>query len=129
LIKSTSPLPWKRPLKNHFWRATLPYTLSGSASLLSLLWRSVAVLYAPFGGALTRFSKFWVIEENQGKSPSSWSQLDSNLRSRIHLREDPQLMEKDPQPIPRISKVVGSLQAYIRRPSHGEKEIEKLRST
>jgi hypothetical protein len=29
-------------------------------------------------------------------------------------------MEKDPQPIPRISKVVGSLQAYIRRPSHGE---------
>jgi hypothetical protein len=29
-------------------------------------------------------------------------------------------MEKDPKPIPRISKVVGSLQAYIRRPSHGE---------
>jgi hypothetical protein len=29
-------------------------------------------------------------------------------------------MEKDPQPIPRISKVVGSLQAYIRRTSHGE---------
>jgi hypothetical protein len=46
--------------------------------------------------------------------------LDLNLRSRLDLREDPQLMEKDPQPIPRISKVVGSLQAYIRRPSHGE---------
>jgi hypothetical protein len=45
------------------------------------------------------------------------------------LREDPQLKEKDPQPIPRISKVVGSLQAYIRRPSHGEKHMEKLRST
>jgi hypothetical protein len=40
----------------------------------------------------------------------------------MDLREDPQLMEKDPQPIPRISKVVGSLQAYIRRPSHGEKQ-------
>jgi hypothetical protein len=42
--------------------------------------------------------------------------------SRLDLREDPQLMEKYPQPIPRISKVVGSLQAYIRRPSHGEME-------
>jgi hypothetical protein len=38
----------------------------------------------------------------------------------MDLRDDPQLMEKDPQPIPRISKVVGPLQAYIRRPSHGE---------
>jgi hypothetical protein len=38
----------------------------------------------------------------------------------MDLREDPQLMEKDPQPIPRISKVVGSLQAYMRRPSHGD---------
>jgi hypothetical protein len=45
----------------------------------------------------------------------------------MDLREDPQLMEKDPQPIPRISKVDGSLQAYIRRPSHGEinGEIER----
>jgi hypothetical protein len=36
-------------------------------------------------------------------------------------------MEKYPQPIPRISKVVRPLQAYIRRPSHGEGdgEIEK----
>ena len=42
----------------------------------------------------------------------------------MDLREDPQLMEKDPQPIPRISKVVGSLQAYIRRPSHGEIYME-----
>jgi hypothetical protein len=47
------------------------------------------------------------------------------MRSRLDLREDPQLMEKDPQPIPRISKVVGSLQGYIRRPSHGEIEMEK----
>jgi hypothetical protein len=38
----------------------------------------------------------------------------------MDLREDPQLKEKYPQPIPRISKVVGSLQAYIRRPSHGK---------
>jgi hypothetical protein len=48
------------------------------------------------------------------------------MRSRLHLREDPQMMEKDPQPIPRISKVVGSLQDYIRRPSHGEKSHEVL---
>jgi hypothetical protein len=50
------------------------------------------------------------------------------MRSRLDLREDPQLMEKGPQRIPRISKVVGSLQAYIRMPSHGERgdrEIEK----
>jgi hypothetical protein len=40
--------------------------------------------------------------------------------SRQDLREDPQLEEKDPQLIPRISKVVGSLQDYIRSPSHGE---------
>ena len=56
--------------------------------------------------------------------PHLWSWLDLNLRSRMDLREDPQLMEKNPQPIPRISKVVGSLQAYIRRPSHGEMDGE-----
>jgi hypothetical protein len=39
----------------------------------------------------------------------------------MDLREDPQLMEKYPQPIPRISKVVRPLQAYIRRPPHGER--------
>ena len=39
----------------------------------------------------------------------------------MDLREDPQLMEKDAQPIPRISKVVRPLQAYIRRPHHGER--------
>ena len=45
----------------------------------------------------------------------------------MDLREDTQLMEKDPQPIPRIYKVVRPLQAYIRRPSHLKKkgEIEK----
>jgi hypothetical protein len=47
------------------------------------------------------------------------------LRSRHDLREDPQLKEKNPQLIPNISQVVGPLQAYIRRPSHGEnKRIE-----
>jgi hypothetical protein len=50
--------------------------------------------------------------------------LDLNLRSRLDLREDPQLIDKDPQPIPKISKVVGSLQYYIRRPSHGERHME-----
>jgi hypothetical protein len=42
----------------------------------------------------------------------------------MDLREDPQLMEKYPQPIPRISKVLWPFQAYIRRPSHGEKHME-----
>jgi hypothetical protein len=46
------------------------------------------------------------------------------MRSRLDLREDPQLMEKDPQPIPIISNVVKPLQDYIRRPSHGEKHME-----
>jgi hypothetical protein len=50
--------------------------------------------------------------------------LDSNRRSRHDLREDPQLKEKNPQLIPKISQVVGPLQGYIRRPPHGEKEIE-----
>jgi hypothetical protein len=44
-----------------------------------------------------------------------------NLRSRLDLREDPQPMDKDPQTVPRISKVVRPLQAYIRRPPHGER--------
>jgi hypothetical protein len=38
----------------------------------------------------------------------------------MDLREDLQMMEKYPQPIQRICKVVGSLEAYIRRPSHGK---------
>jgi hypothetical protein len=55
--------------------------------------------------------------------PYLGNHLNSNLRSRLDLMEDPQLKEKYPQPIQRISKVVGPLQAYIRRPSHGEKHI------
>jgi hypothetical protein len=47
----------------------------------------------------------------------------------MDLTEDPQLMEEDPQPIPRISKVVGPLKSYIRRSSHGERHREKLRDT
>jgi hypothetical protein len=47
--------------------------------------------------------------------------LDSNRRSRHDLREDPQLKERNPQLIPNISQVVGPLQGYIRRPSHGER--------
>jgi hypothetical protein len=42
----------------------------------------------------------------------------------MDLREYKKLMENDPPPIPRISMVVGSLQAYIRRPSHGEIDRE-----
>jgi hypothetical protein len=72
---------------------------------------------------------FWVVWGNLGllrkireNSPSSLELLDSNLRSKLDLREYPQMMEKDPQPITRISKVVGLLQAYIMRPPHAEIE-------
>jgi hypothetical protein len=50
------------------------------------------------------------------------SQFGSNPSPRIDLRGVPQLMEKDPQLIPRISKMVMPLNAYIRRHSHGERE-------
>jgi hypothetical protein len=63
-----------------------------------------------------------------GKNPLHLgNQLDLNMRSRLDLREDPQLKEEDPQPIPKISKVVGSLQGYIRRPSHGKRNIWRNR--
>jgi hypothetical protein len=42
----------------------------------------------------------------------------------LDLREIPKLMESYPQLIPRISKVVDPLKAYIRRHSHGEDEGE-----
>jgi hypothetical protein len=48
------------------------------------------------------------------------------MSSRHDLREDPQLKERNPQLIPKISQVVGPLQAYIRRPSHGERIHEKI---
>jgi hypothetical protein len=48
------------------------------------------------------------------------------MSSRHDLREDPQLKERNPQLIPKISQVVGPLQAYIRRPSHGERDMKRL---
>jgi hypothetical protein len=50
--------------------------------------------------------------------------LDSNRWSRHDLRGDPQQKERNPQLIPKISQVIGPLQGYIRRPSHGERENE-----
>jgi hypothetical protein len=47
--------------------------------------------------------------------------LDSNRWSRHDLKGDPQLKEMNPQLIPKISQVVGPLQGYIRRISHGER--------
>jgi hypothetical protein len=52
--------------------------------------------------------------------------LDSNIWSRNDLREDPQLKERNPQLIPKISQVVGPLQGYIRRPSHGERYMKNI---
>jgi hypothetical protein len=46
------------------------------------------------------------------------------MRSRHDLRGDPQLKERNPQIIPKISQVVRPLQAYIRRPPHGKKKME-----
>jgi hypothetical protein len=45
----------------------------------------------------------------------------SNPSSRLDLRGIPQLMESNPQLIPRIDKVVEPLKAYIRRHSHGKR--------
>jgi hypothetical protein len=53
--------------------------------------------------------------------------LELNRRSRHDLREDPQLKEKNPQLIPNISQVVGPLQGYIRRLSHGERYRKEWR--
>jgi hypothetical protein len=61
-----------------------------------------------------------LLRKSREDPPYLGNQLDSNMRSRLVLRDNPQLMEKYSQPIPRISKVVGSLQDYIRRPSHGK---------
>jgi hypothetical protein len=47
------------------------------------------------------------------------------MSSRHDLREDPQLKERKHQLIPNISQVVGSLQAYIRNPSHGERYMDR----
>jgi hypothetical protein len=52
--------------------------------------------------------------------------LDWNSWPRHDLRGDPQLKERNPQLIPKISQVVGPLQGYIRRPSHGERHNGKL---
>jgi hypothetical protein len=51
--------------------------------------------------------------------------LDSKIWSKHDIREDPQLKERNPQLIPNISQVVGPLQGYIRRPSHGERYMRK----
>ena len=84
------------------------------------------MLYVPFWGSDGLFEGSFMLLRKSGKDPLHlWNHLDSNLRSRLDLREDPQLMEKYPQPIPIISKVVGPLQDYIRRPSHGERYMEK----
>jgi hypothetical protein len=43
------------------------------------------------------------------------------MNSRHDLRGDPQLKERNPQLIPNTSQLVGPLQDYIRRLSHGER--------
>jgi hypothetical protein len=68
------------------------------------------------------------LREIREESPQYLKVVDSNLRSRHHIREYLQLKERNPQLIPKISQVVGPIKAYIRRPSHGEstyREIEK----
>jgi hypothetical protein len=55
-------------------------------------------------GALAFFERiFGLLREIREESLHIWSWLDSDLRSRLDLREDPQLKEKNPQLIPRIS--------------------------
>jgi hypothetical protein len=68
------------------------------------------------------------LRKSRGKSPLSLNpvekylrQFGSNPRTRMDLRGVPQLVEKDPQLIPRTSNMVRPLKAYIRRHPHGER--------
>jgi hypothetical protein len=79
----------------------------------------------PFEGDWA-ISEIFELRKIREKSPSSLEFVGFESEVKADLREDPQLMEKYPQPIPRISKVVGSLQDYIRRPSHGGGEKRDL---
>jgi hypothetical protein len=47
--------------------------------------------------------------------------------SRHDVRENRQMKERNPQLIPKISQVIGSFQAYIKRPSHGERKRKDWR--
>jgi hypothetical protein len=130
LTRSTSLLPLEKPLKNGFWRANAPLpTVRECQHSLGLFGGAFKCSVYPFGGALPFLSGFLVCWAKTGKNPLNlWRWLDSNRRSRHDLREDPQLKERNPQLIPNISQVVGPLQGYIRRPSHGERyRMEKLR--
>jgi hypothetical protein len=49
--------------------------------------------------------------------------------SRHDIREDPQLKERNHKLIPNIFQVVGPLQDYIRRPSHGKRDMTRDRDT
>jgi hypothetical protein len=70
LTKSTSLFPWKKPLKNQFWKATLPYTLSGSANALyPLLGEHCNALCPILRECWPFLSEFWTVEENQGRIP------------------------------------------------------------
>jgi hypothetical protein len=68
------------------------------------------------------------LEEIREESPQYLKVVGFESGSRHDLRGDPQLKERNPQLIPNISQVVRPLQAYIRRPPHGERgerDIEK----
>jgi hypothetical protein len=51
------------------------------------------------------------------------------MSSRHDLRQDPQMKERNPQLIPKISQVVGPLKDYIRRSPHGESRRTRDRDT
>jgi hypothetical protein len=72
LIKSKKPLPWNKPLKNGFWRATLPYPLSGSANAP---WPSLGercnALCTLLGERWPFSTNFGLLRKIRDKSPSS----------------------------------------------------------
>jgi hypothetical protein len=57
---------------------------------------------------------FGLLREIREESPLSMELVGFGSEVKAHLREDPQLKEKNPQLIPRISKVVGPLQALYK---------------
>jgi hypothetical protein len=70
LTKSTSIFPWKKPLKNQFWKAALPYRMSGSFSALyPLLGECCNALFPIMRECCPFLSEFWTVEENQGRIP------------------------------------------------------------
>ena len=104
-----------------------PIHWQGVLVLPGPLWGSVWVLCAPFWGSDIFFERvFGLLRQIREESLNFWRWLDLNRWSRHDIREVPQMKERNHQLIPNIFQVVGPIQGYIRRPSHGERYMKRL---